>query len=146
MKKILFFLVLLSSCVSIKKITETNSSIEKLKELAYCKCLEYSIDHFVAKDSIDISINILTENMDFYGGYFVRNLLPKIDSLSYSVYSKQKNNQLNFPVAEGTSGKVAYKIQCLEYYKSKQLDSLTRKVVREIKDSIYADNFYKKNN
>jgi hypothetical protein len=145
MKRIYFLVLLISSCTHTKKNIVTNSNIQKLKSLAYCKCLEYSISNFVGKDTNDISGALLTESMDFYGGYFFRNFYPIIDSSAYTVYLKQKRRQFEpYPVAEGSGGKVAYKLECLDFYQSKELDNITKIIAKGINDSIYIDNFYKK--
>ena len=140
-----FLAFLFLACGSTKKAKRTEENVENLKQMAYCKCLDYAINRFVGKDTIDITSYISVENqMDFFGGYFIKNMLPLLDSAAKSHFLNELKYRFSPNVGEGTYGKVAYRIDCLYFYKSKQLDSLARVLSKRINDSIYIDPFYNK--
>lgn len=114
--------------------------------MGYCNCLNYSINRFIKKDTVDISLDFIIDKMDFYGGYFIRskNMYPLLDSAAMSISLKEEKYQFTNGRVEGAYGKVAYRLECIEFYKSKQLDSLAKTIARQINDSIYIDPFYKK--
>ena len=134
------------SCSTSKYTLRNKKNIESMKRLAYCDCLTFAIDKFIAKDSVDISDGNSLNHFEFIGGYFSRNILPVLDSAAKNISNKESSNQFhtgNTQVSEGRNGKVEYKIACLDFYKSKHLDSLTRALNKKINDSLRNDDNYK---
>jgi hypothetical protein len=142
---LLLFAFLFFGCGTTRKAKRSEENVENLKQMAYCKCLDYAINRFVGKDSIDIVSYIIVKNkMDFFGGYFINNIRPSLDSAAKSILLEELKYQFTPNVGEGTYGKVGYRIDCLNFYKSRQLDSLARALSKRINDSIYCDPFYNK--
>ena len=129
--KISIICILFCSCFG-PRINSESKNCELIKQLAYCKCLEYNIANFVGKDTLDRSIPLINQRMDIYGGYFVNHFYPIIDSISKDVYKQELNakGDTNF-TAESSCGKVDYKSACLDFYKSKKLDSLAKNIYKE---------------
>lgn len=85
-----------------------------LKEYALCSCIrEISNDDSIKND---ISFSILAELTDYH-----QKAMHGIDSLTEKVV-------LTFEPAQiaDYNGKKPYMLQCINYYKSKQLDSIIR--------------------
>jgi hypothetical protein len=133
--RINFLLVVLiaGSCNMPKYNTKTKQNIELLKNLSHCKCLEYSINKFVGKDSIDISSEILIDK--FYSIGLSRKSYYILDSMAKSVMISETNSQFASPNKYLESyGKVSYKIGCYNFYHSKSLDSLVKILLKKNKD------------
>ncbi len=121
--KLLIF-IFISSCIIAQscgsKIVDGNGRptvkfrTEMLKDYALCQCIkEVSNDDSIKND---ISFSILTELADYH-----QKAMHGIDSLTEKVV-------LNFEPAQiaDYNGKKPYLLGCINYYKSKQLDSLIR--------------------
>lgn len=128
----LYSLVLISyfSCSVDKKATE--QAVITAKEIVYCKCLEYNINNFAGRDTLDISTLLLNEQFDIYGGYLAKSFYPLLDSTAYSILKKEINQQFASSKYESSIGKVSYQIDCLRFYQSKQLDSLCKVIIHKI--------------
>ncbi|HTN38832.1 MAG TPA: hypothetical protein VL053_17245 [Arachidicoccus sp.] len=134
-----FILVILSicSCKAVKRGESTKlDGKELIKQLAFCKCLNYCFSNINNTDSVDNSIQWLKGMLlDRYGRYYSFKIEPTIDSLAKKEYRKiEKSRYPDQPVAEGSYGKASYSIDCLNFYKSDKLDSLTNEMEKEFKD------------
>ena len=143
----LLLIIVFVSCSTSKYSLRNKENMETMKQLAYCNCLTFAIDKFVGKDSVDISSSIAFNYFDNIEWYYVRKILPVLDSAAKSILIEESKHQFHtdstFQVAEGANGKVEYKIDCLNFYKSKQLDSLVRALNKKLNDSIRNDDNYK---
>jgi len=113
--------VVFCACTSVRnggvRNTYTNTS-KALKDYAFCRCLMYGFE----KDSLqltDASIGVLYELSDY-------SITPaeskKLDSVAKSVISTLEPLQ---PADYG--GKKAIILKCIEFYKSRNLKTLTDK-------------------
>ncbi len=128
MKYLIFLLVLCtqSACCVRKSSKKQNENIELLKELAYCKCVEHSMEMNKGKDSSDISLASVLEKMDSKG-LSSKFVYPVLDSSAKLVVLKQYNSQFeNEGKHDNAWNKTNYILSCLEYYKSQRLDSLVK--------------------
>jgi len=134
MKNSIIFIMLLFvlSCTTSKQINKSKN-IELIKQLTYCKCLDYNIKMYVGEDSVDLSIGLITDMMSVYGGTFVRSWSPLLDSIAYKIYVDGEKARFDTNRHESAYGMVPYKLWCLELYKSKQLDSLARVIYTQTK-------------
>jgi len=142
----LFLIIFFASCGTSKYALRDKENIETMKQLAYCKCLTFSIAKFVGKDSIDISDSRAFNYFDNIEWYYVRKIIPLLDSVAKSITIEEAKHQFYKgpgQIAEGTNGKVQYKLDCLNFYKSMQLDSLVRAMNRKLNDSLRNDDDYK---
>ncbi len=142
----LLLIIFFASCGASKYALRDKENIENMKELAYCKCLTSAIEKFVGKDSVDISDSRAVDYFDYIEWYYVKKILPVLDSAAKYISVEEAKHQFHtgpHQVAEGTNGKVQYKMDCLNFYKSKQLDSLVRVLNRKINDSLHNDDNYK---
>jgi hypothetical protein len=138
----LILIIFFASCGTSKYAIRDKENIENMKELAYCKCLTFAIQKFVGKDSLDISNNNANMYFEYIEWYYVKKILPVLDSAAESISIEEAKHRFNKgpgQVAEGVNGKVEYKMDCLNFYKSKQLDSLVRAMNRKLNDSISGD-------
>lgn len=122
----LFSILLLCSCSINKTIQKEKSDVELLKELAFCQCLENSLQTFSAIDTLEMSRGEVLNSMDAKG-LFPNNVQPIFDSLANSIVRRQiraKNDTLN--KHESARGRTSYIIDCLDLYNSKKLDSLIK--------------------
>ena len=142
MKKGIIFsgIILLISCSSTRITTKQNSDLDLIKQLAYCECMEHSINQFVAKGSNDMSMQEVANMME-YNGMYTKNVAKIMDSLALEVVTQEKKNQFDTvgkhnddPV---NNGRTIYLYDCLKFYKSQKLDS----IVRAIPKSKYYINF-----
>lgn len=129
-------LIILSiiSCKSIKGDKAQNlAGKELIKQLAYCKCIEYCLSDSNKKDRIDYSVNwIIGMLLDHFGRYYSYKIEPAIDSLAKMEYLQiEKSKKSDKPVAIQSYGKAAYSLDCLNFYKSYKLDSIAEKLDNE---------------
>lgn len=110
---------------------------ELIKQLAFCKCLNYCFSNINNTGSVDNSIQWLNDILvDSYGRYYSFKIKPTIDSLAKKEYRKiEKSKYPDQSVAEGSHGKASYSIDCLNFYRSDKLDSLTDELVKKFKDT-----------
>lgn len=128
MKYLLAILVIFtqSACSVQKNSKKQTENIELLKELAYCKCVEHAMEMNKGKDTSDISLASVLERMDSRG-LSSKFVYPVLDSSAKLVVLTQYNSQFeNEGRHENTWNKNNYILSCLEFYKSKRLDSLVR--------------------
>lgn len=121
---------------------------ELIKTLAYSKCMDYCIAKYVGKDSLNNSTQNLYGIMaDYYGRFFLHTIYPIIDSLAKTNYLNiEKSRYPGAPVAESISGKTTYTLACLQFYKSRQLDSISNIFIRKMKDSVYSEPILRREN
>ena len=123
---ICIFLSVKSFC-QINKNNQNERNISLLKQLTYCKCLTASLRTFGHIDSAEISLTEISNKMETSGlfdnivGQILDSLVDKIVNLQ--IVNKQKNDPFK---SEGANGKTTYILSCLEFYQSKQLDSILR--------------------
>jgi hypothetical protein len=122
--------VVFTSCSSPQKSIKSKN-IELIKKLAFCKCLEYNITNFVGTDTLDISADLIQEEMSIYGGKFVSRLYPLIDSSAKSIFLLEKKARFDSLRHESAFGKVGYKRSCIDFYKSNPLDSLAKEIYKK---------------
>ena len=132
----LIMMLFVLSCTTSKHINKSKD-IELIKQLTYCKCLEYNIKMYVGEDSVDMSRGSIADMMSVYGGSFVRSWSPLLDSLAYKVYTDGEKARFDSNKYPSSYGLVEYKLECLKLYKSKQLDSLARVIYTQIKKNSY---------
>ncbi len=134
--RLLFFIIIIIglSC-NITRKSIRSKDIELIKQLTYCKCLDYNIKNFVGVDSVDISSGLIADLISVYGGDFARKYMSALDSIAYKVYIDAKRVQFDTGKHESSYGKVAYKLDCLELYKSKKVDSLARIIYYDLSNS-----------
>ncbi len=124
----LFLIIFFAFCGTSKYVLRNKENIENMKQLAYCNCLTFAIERFVGKDSVDISGSSSRMYFEYIEWYYVKKILPVLDSAAKSISIEEAKHQYHRgpgKVAEGTNGKVQYKMDCLNFYKSKQLDSFS---------------------
>ena len=141
----LLLIFIFASCSTSKYALKNKENIETMKQFAYCECLKFSIEKFVGKDSVDISGSRTFDYFELVGGFFIRRIFPVLDSAAKSISIEEAKHQFHTgptQVAEGTNGKVQYKMDCLNFYKSKQLDSLVRALNGKINDTLRNDEWY----
>lgn len=129
---VLIMMLFVLSCKTSKQINKSKD-IELIKQLTYCKCLEYNIKMYVGEDSVDMSRESIADMMSVYGGSFVRSWSPLLDSLAYKVYADGEKARFDTNRYPSSYGLVEYKLDCLKLYKSKQLDSLARVIYTQTK-------------
>ncbi len=133
---IVIMMLFVLSCTTSKQ-SNKSKDIELIKQLTYCKCLEYNIKMYVGEDSVDMSRGSIADMMSFYGGSFVRSWSPLLDSLAYKVYADGEKARFDTNKYPSSYGLVEYKLECLKLYKSKKLDSLARVIYTQIKKNSY---------
>lgn len=115
-------IVLLSLALSACNINRTygykelsvKNQRQNLKDYALCSCLKLAANSDSLKN--DISFSILNELSDYNA-----EALNKIDSLSKIVVAEIQPSQI-----VDYEGKKPYLLSCIEYYRSKRLDSLIK--------------------
>ncbi len=111
--------IIFTSCTSSSKLKESR---QLLKEYAYCKCFQYATgDTAFFINDVSLSVYFDIANYDF-------NAYIKVDSLSKSVVAAFNP----FEIAD-YKGKKAVFLNCFNFYKSKQLDSVVKKLDNEIR-------------
>gem|GEM_PF-3182694 len=142
----LLLIIMFISCGTSKYALRDKENIETMKQLAYCNCLTFAIKRFVGKDSVDVSSRSAFNYFDYIEWYYVKKILPVLDSAAKSISIEEAKHQFHTgsgQVAEGSNGTVTYEMDCLNLYKSKQLDSLVRALNRKLNDSLRNDDNYK---
>lgn len=111
--------IIFTCCSSSSKLKESR---QLLKEYAYCNCFQYATgDTSVFINDVSLSVYFDIANYNF-------NAYNKIDSLSKSVVGRFKP----FEIADYKDKKAVF-FNCFNFYKSKQLDSVVRKLDNEIR-------------
>ena len=121
--------------IIIKDITEISRTIKKektdielLKELAFCQCLEHSLETFSTLDTLEMGRGEVLNLMDSRG-LFPNIVQPIFDSLCFKIVAAQikaKNDTLY--THESARGRTSYTLACLDFYNSKKLDSLVKSI------------------
>lgn len=140
MKKITFlaFIALLSSCFTEKKIPKEN--IDLLKQLTYCRCIEYSMKEFDGLNSSDRSYGDIVEEMDSKGLYN-KNINHLIDSIVGAELFLQKKIRIDSAGKHNDNGRfnTTYILRCLQLYKSKTIDSFYKSLPKSLYYVQYSD-------
>lgn len=122
-----------SACSVQKSSKNQTENIELLKELAYCRCVEYAMEMNKGKDTSDISLASVLEEMDSKG-FTSKFVYPVLDSSAKQIILRQYKSQFeNEGKHENAWNKNNYILSCLQFYRSQKLDSL----VRSFKINIY---------
>ena len=122
----LFSILLFYSCSVNRTVKNEKTDIELLKELAFCQCLEHSLETFSTLDNLEMGRGEVLNLMDAKG-LFPNIAQPIFDSLAFLIVAEQrkaKNDTLY--KHESASGRTSYTLACLDFYNSKKLDSLVR--------------------
>ena len=124
----LFFvsILLFYSCSVNKSITKEKTEVELLKELAFCQCLERSLETFSTLDTLETARGEVLNLMDSKG-LFPNIVQPVFDSLSFKIVAAQiKAKTDTLDKHESARGRTSYTLACLDFYNSKRLDSLVK--------------------
>lgn len=106
----------LTCCSSSKKLQNR----DWLKEYAFCKCLEYATkDSFLSND---LSVSVYKE---------IANYDPSVYQIIDSLSRKKALEILPSQIAD-YDGKKAILVSCFNFYKSKTLDSVVKKMDTKI--------------
>jgi hypothetical protein len=119
-------ILLFYSCSVNSRIKIEKTDIELLKELAFCQCLEHSLETFSTLDTLETGRGEVLNLMDSKG-LFPNIVQPIFDSLAFLIVAEQikaKNDTLY--KHESARGRTSYTLACLDFYNSKKLDSLVR--------------------
>ncbi len=144
MKLKLFFLlsivlIISTSCLSPRKTNYEDKLKDAVKQYAYCNCLKKATKEFSVIDSSEGSLGASIESIDYYSyksgiSFSCKKNYKIIDSLIKDVIVKEKlNRDVNNGKYESVIGKTFYFSNCLDLYKSKQLDSIINDIIREDK-------------
>ena len=118
--------LLLYSCSVNRTVRKEKTDVELLKELAFCQCLEHSLETFSTLDTLEAGRGEVLNLMDSRG-LFPNIVQPIFDSLAFLIVARQmkaKNDTLY--KHESARGRTSYTLACLDFYNSKKLDSLVR--------------------
>lgn len=115
----LFFILIISSCSVNKELKTDKKNTQLLKQLAYCKCIEHSMETFSKIDSSETGSSEVKMIMD-YEGLFTNIVDPICNSLAFTVVKRQMTNKYDSAgKAESARGKASYILDCLNSYNSK---------------------------
>ena len=107
-----------TNCVSSSKLKQNR---QLLKEYAYCRCFQYaSADTAYFMNDVSLSVYLDLANYDF-------SAYDKIDSLSRMTVEEFKA----FEIVDYQNKKAVF-LNCFNFYKSKQLDSLIRSLDKAV--------------
>ncbi|WP_392469380.1 hypothetical protein ACF3OC_13090 [Sphingobacterium cellulitidis] len=129
---ICILLLILSSCFT-ERVVQSNRNAQKvdsikniLKNIAFVRCIDYCYPkRYGINDSLDFSLPFTYSVYSFGTRFYSFGIRPKIDSLAKEEYKRIDSRRFVKDVGEGAEGKTAYSLACLEFYHSRQLDSLS---------------------
>ena len=114
------------SCSVNRSIKKEKTDVELLKELAFCKCLEHSLDTFSKIDTLEMGSGEVLNLMDTKG-LFSNIVQPIFDSLALSIVAEQRKAKSDTQYKhESGRERTSYILTCLDLYNSKKLDSLIK--------------------
>ena len=119
-------IILFYSCSVNRTSKKEKTDVELLKELAFCQCLEHSIETFSKLDTLEMGRGEVLNLMDSKGLFpnIVQPILDSLASLIVAEQRKEKNDTLY--KHESARGRTSYTLGCLDFYNSKKLDSLVK--------------------
>ena len=121
-----FAYLFFNSCTVNKNFEQKKQNLEILKQFAFCKCLEHSIETFGKIDSSEVGSGEVINLMDA-NKLYPKKIEPIFDSLSIAIIQKQiKNKYDSTNKSDAALGKTSYIFSCIEFYNSKRLDSFVK--------------------
>ena len=118
--------LLLYSCSVNRTVRKEKTDVELLKELAFCQCLENSLETFSTLDTLEAGRGEVLNLMDSRG-LFPNIVQPIFDSLAFIIVAKQRKAENDTLYKhESARGRTSYTLACLDFYNSNKLDSLVR--------------------